>query len=73
MQMQTRAAIRLAISALLLLPGASTAGTRYDGDWTTHMAAKLTEKLPPTNLNFPARSRVASSADSTAKKAAPAT
>jgi hypothetical protein len=52
--MQTRFAIRLAlISALLLLPGASTAGTRYDGDWATHMACEAHGETPAYKFEFP--------------------
>ncbi len=54
MQTQMRTAIRLAIiSALLFLPGASTAGTRYDGDWTTHMACEAHGETPAYKFEFP--------------------
>ena len=54
MQTRMRNAIRLAIiSALLLLPGASTAGTRYDGDWTTHMACEAHGETPAYKFEFP--------------------
>ncbi len=54
MQKRPRLAIRLAlISALLLLPGASTAGTRYDGDWTTHMACEAHGETPAYKFQFP--------------------
>jgi hypothetical protein len=54
MQTQMRVTIRMAVaSALLLLPGASTAGTRYDGDWTTHMACEAHGETPAYKFEFP--------------------
>ena len=39
--MEMRKTIRLAVvCALMLLPGASIAGGRYDGNWTTHLACE---------------------------------
>ena len=54
MQTQPRFVIRMAIiSALLLSPGASIAGTRYDGDWTTHITCDAHGETPAYKFEFP--------------------
>jgi hypothetical protein len=46
--------MRLAvICALLLLPGASIAGGRYDGDWVTHLACEAHGETPAYKFLFP--------------------
>jgi hypothetical protein len=41
------------ICALLLLPGASIAGGRYDGDWVTHLACEAHGETPAYKFLFP--------------------
>jgi hypothetical protein len=46
--------MRLAVvCALLLLPGASIAGGRYDGDWVTHLACEAHGETPAYKFMFP--------------------
>jgi hypothetical protein len=52
--MGMRSAVRLAVvCVLLLLPGASIAGGRYDGDWLTHMACEAHGETPAYKFVFP--------------------
>src|SRR6202050_5185680 len=52
--MGMRSAMRVAvICALLLLPGASIAGGRYDGDWVTHLACEAHGETPAYKFMFP--------------------
>jgi hypothetical protein len=41
------------VCALLLLPGASIAGGRYDGDWVTHLACEAHGETPAYKFMFP--------------------
>jgi hypothetical protein len=46
--------MRLAVvCALLILPGASIAGGRYDGDWVTHLACEAHGETPAYKFMFP--------------------
>src|ERR1700678_2659714 len=52
--MGMRSAMRLAVvCALLILPGASIAGGRYDGDWVTHLACEAHGETPAYKFLFP--------------------
>src|ERR1700683_1659937 len=52
--MGMRSAMRLAVvCALLILPGASIAGGRYDGDWVTHLACEAHGETPAYKFMFP--------------------
>ena len=52
--MKTRSAMRLLLVAgLLLLPGASIAGGKYDGDWITHLACEAHGETPAYKFVFP--------------------
>jgi hypothetical protein len=52
--MGMRSAMRLAVvCALLLLPGTSIAGGRYDGDWVTHLACEAHGETPAYKFMFP--------------------
>jgi hypothetical protein len=52
--MEIRKAVRLAVvGALMLLPGASIAGGRYDGNWTTHLACEAHGETPAYKWEFP--------------------
>jgi hypothetical protein len=49
-----RKAVRLAVlCALALLPGASIAGGRYDGNWITHLACEAHGETPAYKWEFP--------------------
>jgi hypothetical protein len=51
--MEMRSAIRLVVVGVLLpLPGAS-AGSRYDGDWVTHLACEAQGETPAYKFEFP--------------------
>jgi hypothetical protein len=41
------------VCALLILPGASIAGGRYDGDWVTHLACEAHGETPAYKFLFP--------------------
>ena len=52
--MGMRSAVRVAaVCALLLLPGATIAGGRYDGDWVTHLACEAHGETPAYKFLFP--------------------
>ncbi len=52
--MEMRSSIRIvAVGVLLLLPGASVAGSRYDGDWVTHLACEAHGETPAYKFEFP--------------------
>jgi hypothetical protein len=52
--MQTRKALWLAaVCAVMLLPGASVAGGKYDGNWTTHLACEAHGETPAYKWEFP--------------------
>jgi hypothetical protein len=52
--MKMRSAIRfVVVGVLLLLPGASVAGSRYDGDWVTHLACEGHGETPAYKFEFP--------------------
>jgi hypothetical protein len=42
-----------AFSALALLPGASAAGGKFDGNWTTHLACEAHGETPAYKWEFP--------------------
>jgi hypothetical protein len=47
-------AVRLAaFGSLLLLPAASTAGGKYDGNWTAHLACEAHGETPAYKWEFP--------------------
>jgi hypothetical protein len=48
-----RAARLIVVGALLLLPGASVAGERYDGNWVTHLACEAHGETPAYKFVFP--------------------
>lgn len=41
------------VCSLMLLPGTSIAGNRYDGNWTTHMACEAHGETPAYKWQFP--------------------
>ncbi|HUK29761.1 MAG TPA: hypothetical protein VLV89_01530 [Candidatus Acidoferrum sp.] len=43
----------LAICALMLLPGATIAGPKYDGNWITHLACEGHGQTPGYKWDFP--------------------
>jgi hypothetical protein len=43
----------LALCALLLLPAASAAGGKFDGNWTTHMSCEAHGQMPAYKFEFP--------------------
>ncbi len=52
--MEMRKAVRLVVvCALMLLPGASIAGGRYDGNWITHLACEAHGQTPAYKWEFP--------------------
>ena len=52
--MEMRSAVRLVVvCALLMLPAASIAGGRYDGNWTTHLACEAHGETPAYKFVFP--------------------
>jgi hypothetical protein len=52
--MEMRSAVRLVVvGALMLLPGASVAGGRYDGNWITHLACEAHGHNPGYRWEFP--------------------
>jgi hypothetical protein len=52
--MEMRRAVRLAVAcALILLPGASVAGGRYDGNWVAHLACEAHGETPAYKWMFP--------------------
>ena len=52
--MEMRKAARLVVvCALMLLPGASVAGGRYDGNWVTHLACEAHGETPAYKWEFP--------------------
>jgi hypothetical protein len=52
--MQIRKAVRLAVvGALTLLPGASIAGGKFDGNWVTHLACEAHGETPAYKWEFP--------------------
>lgn len=52
--MEMRSAVRLVVvGALLMLPAASIAGGRYDGNWTTHLACEAHGETPAYKFVFP--------------------
>lgn len=52
--MQIRKAIQLAVvGAVMLLPGASIAGGKFDGNWTTHLACEAHGETPAYKWEFP--------------------
>jgi hypothetical protein len=52
--MEMRNAVRLAVfGALVLLPMASLAGGRYDGNWITHLACEAHGQTPAYKWEFP--------------------
>jgi hypothetical protein len=52
--METRKAVRLAVvGALILLPGASIAGGKFDGNWVTHLACEAHGETPAYKWEFP--------------------
>lgn len=52
--MEMRRAVRFAVAcALILLPGASVAGGRYDGNWVTHLACEAHGETPAYKWMFP--------------------
>ena len=52
--MEMRSAVRLVVvCALLILPAASIAGGRYDGNWTTHLACEAHGETPAYKFVFP--------------------
>ena len=61
------------VFGLMLLPGVSFAGGRYDGNWVTHLACEAHGETPAYKWSSPAQSRTETFKDSTAKTADPAT
>jgi hypothetical protein len=52
--MKMRKAVRIAVvCGLALLPGASIAGGRYDGNWVTHLACEAHGETPAYKWEFP--------------------
>jgi hypothetical protein len=52
--MEMRTAFWLAaIYAVVLLPGASAAGGKFDGNWTTHLACEAHGETPAYKWDFP--------------------
>ncbi|MGD0303814.1 MAG: hypothetical protein ABSC71_03195 [Candidatus Acidiferrales bacterium] len=52
--MEMRSAFRpLAVAALLLLPVASLAGSKFDGKWTTHLSCEAHGESPAYKWDFP--------------------
>jgi hypothetical protein len=52
--MRLRKAAGLAgICALMLLPGASVAGGKFDGNWNTHMSCEAHGQMPAYAWDFP--------------------
>ena len=52
--MEMRKAARLVVvCVLMLLPGASLADPRYDGNWVTHMACEAHGETPAYKFEFP--------------------
>jgi len=41
------------VGTLLLLPGASIAGGKFDGNWTTHLACEAHGEMPAYKWEFP--------------------
>jgi len=56
--MEMRSAVRLmVVGAVALLPGASVAGGRYDGNWITHLACEAHGETPAYKWEFPSTIR----------------
>lgn len=52
--MEMRKTARFAVvCALMLLPGASIAGGKYDGNWVTHLACEAHGQTPAYKWEFP--------------------
>jgi hypothetical protein len=52
--MQIRKTVRFAVvCSVLLLPGASIAGGKFDGNWTTHLACEAHGETPAYKWEFP--------------------